>query len=166
VVTTRRIGILTCERCRSCAAGKCLRALRRREGAFGAYQGEDVVLVGLASCGGCPGVHLERATAEMKENGAEIVHLATGLVDGVAPCPHLGSYLDFARARFGLRVVVGTHPIPETSYRTHRRLGTWSAPERKALLEPLLAEERLRREYDAPGAEGGRRQFVVGWELG
>jgi predicted metal-binding protein len=37
-----RIGIIICDRYRSCAGGKCFRAVREREGAFAAYAGRDV----------------------------------------------------------------------------------------------------------------------------
>jgi hypothetical protein len=41
-----RVGIVTCDRYRRCARGKRLRALRAREGAFRAYVGQEVELVG------------------------------------------------------------------------------------------------------------------------
>jgi predicted metal-binding protein len=78
----KRIAILICDRYRACAGGKCLRALREREGVFALYRGEAVELVGYTSCGGCPGGNVESAPAEMKKNGADVVHLATGLVVG------------------------------------------------------------------------------------
>jgi predicted metal-binding protein len=42
----KKIGIIICDRYHTCAGGKCLRALRNREGAFARYQGEEVELVG------------------------------------------------------------------------------------------------------------------------
>ena len=60
-----KVGIITCEnRClmaAMCAGGKCLRALRNREGAFSIYQGKELELVGFISCGGCPGGNIEQA---------------------------------------------------------------------------------------------------------
>jgi len=52
---TIKLGIIICDRYRTCAGGKCLRALRNREGAFERYKGRDVELVGFATCNGCPG---------------------------------------------------------------------------------------------------------------
>lgn len=46
-----KIGIIICDRYRNCAGGKCLRALRNREGAFSYYQDVDVELVGYTTCG-------------------------------------------------------------------------------------------------------------------
>jgi len=72
----KRIGIIICHRYHTCAGGKCLRSLRNREGAFARYRDEEVELVGYATCGGCPGGNVEYAPAEMKKNGAEVIHLA------------------------------------------------------------------------------------------
>ena len=42
MATPVRVGIIICDRYRSCAGGKCFRAVRNREGAFSAYAGQDV----------------------------------------------------------------------------------------------------------------------------
>ena len=119
----KRIGIIICDRYRSCAGGKCLRALRAREGAFAAYAGKEVELVGFTSCGGCPGGNVEDAPEEMKKNGANVLHLATGLLVGYPPCPRLEAFDGFLGEKYGLEVVVGTHPIPENYYQTHQKWG-------------------------------------------
>ena len=36
------VGIIICDRYRTCAGGKCLRALRARQGAFKDYEGREV----------------------------------------------------------------------------------------------------------------------------
>jgi predicted metal-binding protein len=144
----RKVGIIICDRYRSCAGGKCLRALRDREGAFGAYAGEEIELVGFTTCGGCPGGNVEYAPEEMKKNGAEIVHLATGLVVGYPPCPHLDDFRDFIPAKFDLEVVVGTHPIPEDYRRTHQDLGTWQSPAWQERIGSVLTDEEMRKRYD------------------
>ncbi|MDY6868189.1 MAG: CGGC domain-containing protein, partial [Chloroflexota bacterium] len=36
------IGIIICDRYRTCAGGKCLRSLRQREGAFSRYKDDDL----------------------------------------------------------------------------------------------------------------------------
>lgn len=75
---TRKIGIIICDRYRRCAGGKCLRALKNREGAFGRYENCDVELVGYTSCDGCPGGNIEYAVDEMLKNGVNTVHFAKG----------------------------------------------------------------------------------------
>lgn len=143
-----KVGIIICDRYRSCAGGKCLRALREREGAFTRYAGREVELVGFTSCGGCPGGNVESAPEEMKKNGAEVVHLATGMVVGYPPCPHLEYFTRFVPEKFGLEVVVGTHPIPEKYFATHEQLGTWRGPSWQPLLAPTLADEATRKAYN------------------
>ncbi|MGE0092498.1 MAG: CGGC domain-containing protein, partial [Bacteroidales bacterium] len=76
-----KIGIIICGRYKDCAGGKCFRAMQNREGAFSVYPKEiPLEIAGYVSCGGCPGVNIEYAPAEMIKNGAEVIHLATGMV--------------------------------------------------------------------------------------
>lgn len=144
----KKIGIIICNRWVTCAGGKCLRSLRNREGAFARYLGEEVELVGYTTCGGCPGGNVEYAPAEMKTNGAGIIHLATGLVVGYPPCPHLEHFCEFIPTKYGLEVVVGTHPIPQNYYLTHSALGTWQSARWQELIQDVLPEEDMRRAYD------------------
>jgi predicted metal-binding protein len=144
----KRIGIIICERYRACAGGKCLRALRNREGAFAVYAGEEVELVGYATCAGCPGGNVEYAPEEMKRNGAEVIHLATGMVVGYPPCPHLDAFCAFIPEKYGLEVVIGTHPIPESYFRTHQELGTWQSGAWPQRMIDVSTDEEMRRAYD------------------
>ncbi len=82
-----KLGIIICDRYRRCAGGKCFRAVRDREGAFARYKGDEVEVVGYTSCDGCPGGNIEYAVDEMIGNGAEVIHLATGLIVGYPPAP-------------------------------------------------------------------------------
>jgi predicted metal-binding protein len=143
-----KIGIIICDRYRTCAGGKCFRAAREKEGAFGIYKGKDVEIVGFTSCAGCPGGNVEYAVDEMKRNGATAIHLATGLIVGYPPCPSIGYFRDFIRAKYGLEVVYGTHPIPEKYFKVHDRLGTWRDPEWEDILQPTLTDEKTRLSYD------------------
>jgi predicted metal-binding protein len=148
MIETMRLGIVICDRYRACAGGKCFRAMRRREGAFSIYQGRAIELVGYTSCGGCPGGNIEYAPAEMKKNGAQVIHLATGLIVGYPPCPRIASFCSFIRTKYELEVVVGTHPIPEKYWRTHGQLGTWDGPRWQALLQPTATTAEVRVSYD------------------
>jgi len=143
-----KIGIIICDRYRMCAGGKCLRALHNREGAFSIYSGGEVELVGYATCGGCPGGNVEYAPGEMVKNGVEVVHLATGLVVGYPPCPYITLFRDFIRTRYGVKVIIGTHPIPQKYYDMHMKLGTWDSAEWKELIGPTLGDEKNRLAYD------------------
>ena len=143
-----KVGIIICDRYRRCAGGKCFRSLRNREGAFSRYQGVEVELVGYTSCDGCPGGNVEYAVEEMKANGAEVIHLATGLVVGYPPCPHISYFHDFIETRYGLEVVYGTHPIPQKYLNIHTQLKTWDAPEWKNIIQPTLTDGAMRLSYD------------------
>ena len=98
------IGIIICDRYRRCAGGKCFRAVREREGAFERYKAMDVEVVGYTTCDGCPGGNIEYAVDEMKANGAQVIHLATGLIVGYPPCPYITFFHDFIKAKYGLEV--------------------------------------------------------------
>ena len=143
-----RVGVIICDRYRACAGGKCLRSLRERVGGFARYAGEEVELVGFTSCGGCPGGNIEHAPEEMQKNGATVIHLATGLVVGYPPCPWLDYFREFIPRKFGLEVVVGTHPVPEKYHLIHEDLGTWAAMSAQDDLEQLLVDQKLRLAYD------------------
>jgi predicted metal-binding protein len=143
-----RIGIVICDRYRTCAGGKCLRAMRSREGAFSRYAGTELELVGYTSCGGCPGGNIEHTGEEMMKNGVDVIHLATGMIVGYPPCPYLNTFRPFLQRHYGVQVVVGTHPIPEKYLATHTALGTWADAAWAPLLEPTMADEAARKNYD------------------
>ena len=144
-----KIGIIICDRYKTCAGGKCFRAMNNREGAFDIYsKDEDVELVGYTTCGGCPGGNIEYAPEEMKKNGAEVIHLATGLVVGYPPCPYLENFQKFIPEKYGMKVVVGTHPIPEKYYKTHENLGTWNDSKWDAIVANTLKDEKIRVAYN------------------
>jgi predicted metal-binding protein len=144
-----KIGIIICDRYRTCGGGKCFRSLKNREGAFAIYpRDEEVEVVGYTTCGGCPGGNIEYAPEEMKNNGAEVIHFATGMVVGYPPCPYITHFKKFIEEKYGLKVVVGTHPIPQKYFITHKKLGTWETEEWQDLIRPTLTDEKTRLAYD------------------
>jgi len=143
-----RIGIVICDRYRTCAGGKCLRAMRNREGAFSVYADEDVELAGYTTCNGCPGGNVEYLGEEMVKNGVQVIHLATGLLVGYPPCPHIHTFKQFLEERYGVKVVAGTHPIPQKYLDMHTRLNSWEAPEWQPVLAPAMTDEPTRKAYD------------------
>lgn len=143
-----KIGIIICDRYRTCAGGKCLRSMRNREGAFDRYAGIEIELVGYTTCDGCPGGNVEYTGEEMVKNGAQVIHLATGLVVGYPPCPYISTFKSYLEKRYGVKVVVGTHPIPQKYLDLHTSLKTWEAPEWAPLLVPTMADETTRKAYN------------------
>lgn len=143
-----KIGIIICDRYRSCAGGKCFRSLKDRVGAFNRYAGKDVELVGYTTCAGCPGGNIEYAGDEMVRNGVQVIHLATGFIVGYPPCPYIGTFKEFLENRYGVEVVLGTHPIPQKYLDMHTKLKTWEDPEWKDRIEATMTDEITRIAYN------------------
>ncbi len=143
-----KIGVIICDRYKSCEGGKCFRSIKEKVGAFDIYKDKDVELVGYTSCGGCPGGNIEYAPEELKKNGAEVIHFATGMVVGYPPCPYINQFKGFIEAKFDLKVVVGTHPIPEKYLITHTALNTWNTEEWQDLIHSTMSDEQTRQSYN------------------
>ena len=146
----KKIGIIICARYNNCGGGKCFRALRERVGGFAVYpKDENVEIVGYSHCGGCPGGNVEYVPEEMKKNGAEAIHLATGLVVGYPPCPRIRQFKEFIERRYEIPVVVGTHPIPLKYMEMHTKLSFWEKAGMKELAEYLMKEdEKIMETYN------------------
>jgi predicted metal-binding protein len=143
-----KIGIVICDRYRRCAGGKCFRAMKNKDGAFSKYRHTEIELVGFTTCDGCPGGNIEYAGEEMVKNGAEIIHLATGMIVGYPPCSHIDTFKAYLEERYGVRVVVGTHPIPNSYFDMHSRLGTWKSHAWWMRITPTMSDSLTRDSYD------------------
>jgi len=143
-----KIGIIICDRYRSCAGGKCFRSLKNREGAFSIYKNSEVELAVFTTCGGCPGGNIEYAPEEMKKNGVTQVHFATGFLVGYPPCPYMEHFQKFIPEKYGMNVVLGTHPIPQKYFLTHNNLNTWNSSFLQEAILPTLSDEKTRLNYD------------------
>ena len=75
-------------------------------------------------------------------DGADVIHLATGLVVGYPPCPHIRQFKEFIEKQYGLPVVIGTHPIPLKYLETQSKLPFWDETGMKELAIDLMAEDR------------------------
>lgn len=139
----KKIGIIICGRYQDCGGGKCFRALRERVGGFSSYiEEEEVEIIGYSYCGGCPGGNIEYVPEEMKKNGADVIHLATGLVVGYPPCPRIRQFKEFIESHFELPVVIGTHPIPLKYLEAHEKLSFWGKMNMEEIAGDLMAEDR------------------------
>jgi len=143
-----KLGIIICNRYYTCTGGKCLRAIYNKEGAFSIYKKKEIELVGYTTCGGCPGGNIEYAPEEMKKNGAEVIHLATGLVVGYPACPHINYFKNFIETKFGIKVIFGTHPIPQKYYLAHMKLKSWDKDLFKTIIQPTLSDKKTRLSYN------------------
>jgi len=138
-----KIGIIICGRYQTCGGGKCLRALKQHDGGFARYpKEEELELVGYSYCGGCPGGNIEYVPEEMIKNGADVIHLATGMVVGYPPCPKINDFKEFIENRYKIPVVVGTHPIPLKYFNIHSKLSFWDTMKMDKISEHLLKENK------------------------
>ena len=112
-----KVGILACQLyvCDGCpgkeACVKCFDHVNNLKGKFEQYKYQGgAQIVAFANCGGCPGVRtVKRAIFGLKEQGAEVIHIAD-CVKTEVPCPHLKPIEDVAKKieeKTGLKVVVG-----------------------------------------------------------
>jgi len=143
-----KIGIIICDRYHTCAGGKCFRALQNHEGAFEMYKDKDVELAAYTTCGGCPGGNIEYAPEEMKKNGVTHVHFATGFLVGYPPCPYMEHFEKFIIEKYGMKVIFGTHPIPQKYFIPHSKMNTWDGDFLKKSIQNTLCNEKTRLNYD------------------
>jgi len=143
-----KIGIIICDRYHTCAGGKCLRSVNNREGAFALYKDQAVEIAAYTTCGGCPGGNIEYAPEEMKKNGVTHVHFATGFLVGYPPCPYMDHFEKFLTEKYGMKVIFGTHPIPQKYFLTHENLNTWDTPFLQEAIRQTLTDEKTRLNYD------------------
>lgn len=92
---------------------------------------------------------MEYVPAEFKKNGADVIHVATGLVVGYPPCPYIRHFKSFIETQFNVPVVIGTHPIPSKYLETHQRLSLWKESGTSELAGDLMNEARgIMEEYN------------------
>lgn len=85
---------------------------------------------------------MEYVPEEMKKNGAEVIHLATGMVVGYPPCPNIRRFKTFIETAYHLPVVVGTHPIPQKYLDIHIQLPFWGEHKISEIAGLLMDESR------------------------
>jgi len=138
-----KIGIIICGRYQSCGGGKCFRSVREHTGGFARYpKDQELEVVGYSYCGGCPGGNIEYVPAEMIKNGAEVIHMATGLIVGYPPCPYIRDFKEFIENYYKVPVVLGTHPIPLKYLQAHETLSQWDQTLMADLVPELMTEDR------------------------
>ena len=145
-----KIGIIICDRYKSCDGGKCFRSVINREGAFKRYiKEESLEVVSYTTCGGCPGGNVENVVAGMKNYGAEAIHFATGVLAGYPPCLYLDTLIKLAEEKTGIPVVVGTHPMPTNYIEMHKKLNDWSNDHIEMLKKFDLIDDQEALKYDS-----------------
>ncbi|GAB7022506.1 CGGC domain-containing protein [Salidesulfovibrio brasiliensis] len=92
---------------------RCMVGFNRREGEFEEYKDKDAELIGLLSCGGCPGAGIVTRMAQVKLWNAPmnekptVIHIAPCLSQH---CPNKDEIIKKILAKSGIDVIEGTHP--------------------------------------------------------
>lgn len=95
------------------ACSRCMVAFNRRVGAFEDYKDKDAEIMGILSCGGCPGSAVVVRMAQCKLWNAPLgekptkIHIGPCLADN---CPHKEAIIAKIVAKCGCDVEEGTHP--------------------------------------------------------
>lgn len=107
-----KIGLIRCLQTENvCPAAKCFQAMREKKGAF-AGCGEEIVCVGVNTCGGCPGKNAAQRARHMVRQGAEAIVIASCITLGTPhafPCPFRRQLTDTVRAAVGEDIPVFDH---------------------------------------------------------
>ncbi|MFO7820351.1 MAG: CGGC domain-containing protein [Halanaerobacter sp.] len=86
-----KIAIIRCLKAEEeCIAQPCLNLIKARKNKFAEI--EEIELVGLITCGGCPGKKISLRTQSLLEDGADKVVLTSCITKGTCRgevCPHL-----------------------------------------------------------------------------
>jgi predicted metal-binding protein len=143
-----KIGIIICDRYKTCAGGKCFRAASNREGAFSVYKDFELEIAAFTTCGGCPGGNIEYTPEEMIKNGITRIHFATGFLVGYPPCPYIEHFKKFIQAKYGIEVIIGTHPVPQKYFSTHMELKSWNTEFYEDSMCNVIGDEMTRLSYD------------------
>lgn len=145
-----KIGVIICDRYRTCTGNKCFKAINERDGAFASYpKDEPIEVVGWITCGGCPGERLESAPADMKKFGAEAIHLASCYLAGYPICPYIEDHKNYIEKVVGLAVRVGTHPMPANYIASHAKIGDWSRDGAHEWLKEITGDAASADKYDS-----------------
>jgi predicted metal-binding protein len=105
-----KIAVLRCETVSEvCPGVGCLKAYHERRVHFKQY-GQDTMLIGFFTCGGCSGRRVSRLVKSLLKHGLSAVHLSSCmLMDGDYPkCPHLDE-IKKTLLKNGMKIVEGTH---------------------------------------------------------
>jgi hypothetical protein len=72
------------------------------------------------------------------------------ICDRYKTCPggNMEYFEKFITDRYGMKVIYGTHPVPQDYYITHTKLNTWNSKFLQESVKPVLANETIRLRYD------------------
>jgi len=109
-----KVGLIRCQQTEDiCPTTTCLKVMDEKKLAFDGIT-EEIKLVGVVSCGGCPGKRSVIRAAEMVRRGADTIVFASCLFRGLPigfPCPHAQQIKDAVQKKLGdgIRYIDYTH---------------------------------------------------------
>jgi predicted metal-binding protein len=90
----------------------CFKTTRGTGGKFSEYSDQDIEIIGMADCGGCPGRNATSGAANMVKKGAQVIYPATRAVKPISnpsACDHPEETARAIRDRTGVKEVMETH---------------------------------------------------------
>ncbi len=135
----KKIGILTCSnaaRVLDCPVGACLKDMYERKGAFRSYENNEVELVGINSCNGCPTLAGESTILPKIESlvyyGAESIHVSYCMT---VLCPFVKKYSRVIKEKFqNIDLIQGTHEPHQTNKKFRCDTANLLKERRKAII--------------------------------
>ncbi len=109
-----KVGLIRCMQTEDmCPSATCFRIMREKKNAFEPEQ-EDVVVIGVNTCGGCPGKKAVTRAAEMVKRGADTIVMASCIQKGSPigfPCPNFEQMKEAIAKKVGesVRIIDYTH---------------------------------------------------------
>lgn len=104
-----KIGLIRCRQTEDMCPGTMdFKVIREKKGAFEGVEGE-IEIIGLVSCGGCPGKKAVSRAAEMVKRGADTIVLASCITRGNPigyPCPHAEQIKEAIEKKLGDKVKI------------------------------------------------------------
>ncbi len=86
-----KVAIIRCQQTEHlCPGTKCLQGAQHHLYSYAEFEGEDIEIMGMVSCGGCPGKNVSARAAEMVKRGVDTIALASCISRGNPigqPCP-------------------------------------------------------------------------------
>lgn len=109
-----KIGLIRCLQTEDmCPGTACFKVINEKKFAFDGIT-DNTEIIGINTCGGCPGKKAVTRTAEMVKRGADTIVLASCIFKGTPigfPCPHAQEMKDAIVRKLGnsIKIIDYTH---------------------------------------------------------
>lgn len=113
----KKIGIIRCQQTEDyCPSTKCLLMAKEGQGSLLEAEIGACEVVGVISCGGCPGKRAVMRATELVKRGAEIIMMASCISKGspiAFPCPNKGLMFKAIKHKIGneIPLLEYSHPV-------------------------------------------------------